>query len=97
MLETIKKDLIKRYSFELKKRKGYRYKCRRMVGALSIFSIPNGIYHKNEIKYDSRSSHIGSVLLLMFITVYFVIKFQDLNKITGFNSYIMFMTYGKEF
>ena len=54
MIEAIQKDIINRYTIQLKKHKGIKYQAKRLLRAFSIFTIPNGIYHKNEIKYDSK-------------------------------------------
>ena len=48
-MKKVEADLIRRYGIELKKRKGFRYQIMRLLRKVSIYSLPNGIFHENEI------------------------------------------------
>ena len=93
MLEIIEKELINRYDIELKKRQGFWYNLMRLRKTISIFNIPNGIFHKNEIRFDSFVAHFGSILLYISISLFLYRKLLELDKIKSFNTYQIFKNY----
>ena len=93
LLDIMEKELINRYDIELKKRQGFWYNFKRLLKTISIFTIPNGIFHKNEIRYDSFVAHFGSILLYTFISLFLYRKLLELDKIKSFNTYQIFKNY----
>ena len=89
----IEQELIRRYNIEIKKRQGFMYKLKRFFKLISIYTIPNGIFHRNEIKFDSNIARIGSILLYTITALYLYYKLRELDQIKSFNSYLIFKDY----
>ena len=70
MMKKIEGELIRRYGIELKKRKGLKYQILRLLRKVSVYSLPNGIFHENEIQYESNTSYFAKSLLLLMTTTY---------------------------
>ena len=54
---------------------------------ISIYSLPNGIFHNNDIKYESSAAYFGTFILLFLVSSYFIFKFKKLNTIKTQNTY----------
>ena len=87
LMKIIETDIINRYTARLKKLKGLRYKFRRFLRAISLYTLPNGIFHKNEITYESSAAHIGTFIVLFLVSSFFLFKYSKLNTIKDLNTY----------
>ena len=76
----------KRSSF-IKKGRCRCQKCNNLCSMVSLYTIPNGIFHKGTNSFNAGIGSFGTFIFVFLASAYLVFTIKDVNIMIGLNSY----------